>query len=150
LVIGFAFNYILVQISVWTVLHAIFLFYGVAFPYSFRKLRNSGRIRYAHIISVILAVLLPAIGPCVLLRDGYVIISTPTLTCVGRNLDITYYGVILPISILTCITSCLLVLLFWSIFKVMLLFLWLKINSHTSSMVIPDCLLLRFPSNAIQ
>lgn len=116
--IGFVFNYCLVQISIWAALHATFLLWAVKYPYSYRQLRVSGRIRYAHVISVILAVVFPLLGPCILLRDGYSSIASPPLACTGRNLDVTYYTIILPVSFLVGMTSCLLVLLLWALFKV--------------------------------
>ena len=116
--VGFIFNYSLEQIPLWGTIHAIFLLWAVMDPLGFRQFKKLGKLRYAHIISVILAVVVPLIGPCVLLRDGYVVTSFPSLACVGRNLDVTYYTIILPASLIVATTSCLLLLFFWTIFKV--------------------------------
>ena len=99
-------------------LHAFFLNWAVRFPLSYRQLRMSVRIRYAHVISVVLAVVLPLIGPSILLSEGFITAASPTLACVGRDLDTNYYAIILPVSILVGMTSYLLVFLFWTIFKV--------------------------------
>ena len=106
------------QICMWAALHATFLFWAARYPISYRKLRISGRIRYAHIISVLLAVVLPLLGPCVLLKEGFISTATPPLLCAGRNFDFVYYAIILPVSFLVGITSCLLVILFWTLIKV--------------------------------
>ena len=116
--IGFVFLYTSGQVYVWAVLHGTLLMWAVRFPISYRLLKDSGRIQYAHIISVILAVLVPLVPPCISLRDGYLGIASPSLFCGGRNLDTTYYAAILPISFLVGTASCLLVFIFWTIFKV--------------------------------
>ena len=119
IIIGFLIAYGLLQSGMWGVLHSVFLFWAVVFPFSYRQLRISGRIRYAHIISVVLAVVIPFPFPLIHLIDGYLLTFTfPVLLCVCRNPDHTYYTITLPISILLCITSCLLVLILWAIFKV--------------------------------
>ena len=115
---GFVFNYCVVQFTVWTVLHAVFLLWGVRRPFSYQRFKNSGRIVYAHIVSVILGVIVPIPSALLPLIDGYVVTATPTIACAGRNLDITYYTFILPMSVTLGTTSCLLVLIVWTIFKV--------------------------------
>jgi hypothetical protein len=102
----------------WALLHAFFLNWAVRFPVSYRQLRTSVRIRYAHIISVVLAVTLPLVSPCVILKDGYLTVASEALFCVGRNFDLNYYAVILPASLLIGMTLFLLVFLFWTLFKV--------------------------------
>ena len=111
------FTYILEQISILLLLHAIFLFWGVAFPFHYRKLKVNKHLRYAHIITVVLALVVPLLAALVPLKDGFIITSQPTLVCGGRNTDIIYYTFILPASILLAATSILLVLMFWTIFK---------------------------------
>ena len=113
------FSYGLQQITMWGGLHATFLFWAVVFPFSYRQLKLSGRMRYAHIISVILAVVVPIPAALVhLLIDGYSASFSPTITCNGRNQDVTYYTFILPSSIIMCVITCLLVAIVWTIFKV--------------------------------
>ena len=102
----------------WAVLHAIFLFWGVKFPFNYRKLQLYGKIRYAHIISVLLALIFPLVTALIPLRDGFLSTRNPTLACLGRNTDYIYATLILPLSLAFGATSCLLVLTFWIIFKV--------------------------------
>ena len=102
----------------WIFLHSIFLFWAVVFPFNYRQLRISRRIRYAHIISVVLAVVVPLPAALVHLKDGHIAYYTPTILCQGRNRDYAYYTFVLPVSIIMCITSCLLVVIIWTIFKV--------------------------------
>ncbi len=115
---GIVFHYCLTQCCVWALLHAVFLFWGLIFPFNYRLLRVSGRVRYAHIISVLVAMIIPVIGALVPLKDGYLSSRNPTLVCIARNADYAYYFLVLPMSIILGITSCLMVVTFWIIFKV--------------------------------
>ena len=63
-------------------------------------------------------VIVPIPSALLPLIDGYVVTATPTIVCAGRNLDVTYYTFILPMSVTLGTTSCLLVLIVWTIFKV--------------------------------
>ena len=84
----------------WGLLHAVFLFWAVVFPFSYRSLKLSGRIRYTHIFCVVLAVIVPLPAALAHLKDGYVINFTPTLVCTGRSEDYNFYTVVLPLSII--------------------------------------------------
>ena len=115
---GVLFNYCILQILMWAVVHAIFLFWAVHYPFSYRLLRVSGKMRYAHIISVLLALIIPLPGALIPLKDGFITTRNPTLVCVGRNVGFTFYTLILPLSIIIGITLCLLLFTFWTLFKV--------------------------------
>ena len=100
-------------------IHTVFLFWSVVFPFNYRKFRMSGRIRHAHIISVVLAVVIPIPAPLIHLKDGYEFTSSfPAVHCIPRNVGLTFYTMVIPISILLCITTYLRVLIIWTIFKV--------------------------------
>ena len=99
-------------------LHAVFLFWAVVFPFKYKEFQGLGKIRYAHIISVLVALILPLPAALVPLKDGFLSSRNPTLLCVGRNADYIYYFLVLPISIILGISSYLLVVTFWVIFKV--------------------------------
>lgn len=114
---GIAASYITEQFCVWMFLHALFMFWGVVFPFNYRELKLN-YLRHAHIISVVLGLVLPLPAALAPLKDGYVVMVHPTLACAGRNTDITYYTLVLPLSIPLALTSILLTLMFWTIFKV--------------------------------
>ena len=115
---GISFNYFLQQTFIWALLHAVFLFWGVNFPYSYRHLRISGRIRHAHIISVLLALILPLPGALAPLKDGFLTTPNPPVFCIGRNIDFVFYFTALPLSFVGGAISCLFALTSWKIFKV--------------------------------
>ena len=106
------------QYTVWSVIHFIFMFWSIEFPFSYRQLKISGRIRYAHVGSVVLAILIPLPAGLIHLKDGYVDSLIPAIGCVGFRFDFNYYIMILPLSVLVAITTCLLVLIIWTLFKV--------------------------------
>ena len=102
----------------WGGIHAGFVFWGLKYPFNYRMFKISGKIRYAHIISVLLAVVLPLPGALVHLKGGYVITASPSLVCAGRNTDYTYFAFTLPLSVLLVITTCLIALILWTVLKV--------------------------------
>ena len=117
--IGIGLVYSLEQICILAVLNSMFLFWSVAFPISYRQFKISERIRYTHIICVVVAVVIPIPGGLVHLKDGFIFVGNPAGPCVGRNSDYNFYLFVLPISITLMIVSCLLVLTIWTIFKVL-------------------------------
>ena len=94
------------------------MFWSVAYPFSFRQLKITGNIRYAHIISILLALLIPLPSAFTQLVDGSVFVTSLVLPCLGRNTDYIYYTFILPISLLLGGGLVLLVLVIWILFKV--------------------------------
>ena len=114
-IIGIVFFYCIEQLCVWTLLHAIFLFWAVNFPFSYRQLRISRRMRYAHVISVLLGLIIPLPGPLLFLKDGYV---GAFEFCSGRNAVLVHGMFAIPLSIFVGIAISLLMLTLWSIFKV--------------------------------
>ena len=117
-IIGLASSYTIGQLCLLSVLHTMFLYWSVAFPFSYRQFKNSGRVRYTHVAIVVLAIVLPLPAPLVHLKDGYRTVGTPAITCVGSNLDYNFYALIIPVCITIGINTCLLILTMWTIFKV--------------------------------
>ena len=120
--LGFITTYCFCQISILVFIFILFLFWSVAYPFSYRRLKILGMHRRAHIISVILALTLPLLPSLVHLKYGYFLPTTPPHICFGRNKTINFYMIILPQSIILGISTCLLVVIFWTIFKVLILF----------------------------
>ena len=115
---GVVFYYCIQQTVIWGVFRAVFLFWAVRFPFSFWKLQTSGKKRYAHLISVLSALVIPLPGSLMPLKDGFYSVSNPTMSCAMRNIDLQYYTITLPLSIAMGTACCLLLLTFWTIFKV--------------------------------
>ena len=116
--IGVVYYYGLLQIAMWLLFHSGALFWGIVFPFHYRRWKNEGRFKYIHITTVILALLVPTIPAFVNLRFGYAVFSSPTFACQGTNANSTYATLILPFSIIWAISSSMLAITFWTIFKV--------------------------------
>ena len=119
--IGIGLVYSLEQICILAVLHTVFLYWGVAFPISYRQFKISERIRYAHITCVVVAVVIPIPGGLIHLKDGFIAVGNPSSVCVGRNLDYSFYTFVIPISVTLAANICLVVLTIWTIFKVIMI-----------------------------
>jgi hypothetical protein len=118
LIAGFVLSYIAVQLPFLVLVNVAVILWGLAFPFHYRSFKTTGKTRHIHAAIVILALTLPLPFALVHLKDGFVAVVYPTSLCVGRNIDLTYYFVILPQSVLFCITAIILVFVLWIVFKV--------------------------------
>ena len=103
-------------------MQAVFLIWGVKFPFNYKAMKGSGKLRYAHIIGVIVVVLGPLPGTLCLLIDGLTTALTdnPSLAAFGRNRKHFFFIFSLPATILLATTAILLEFIFWTIFQVFL------------------------------
>ena len=117
---GMAFIYFVVQFDVLGTMQAFFLLWSVKYPFNFRYMKRTGKMRYAHITGVLLVVFGPLLGPFLLLIDGYVISVTdsPYLAAFGRNRDHFFFTFTLPATISLAATTILLDFMFWTILQV--------------------------------
>ena len=89
----------------WAVLDAVFFFWAIVSPFSYQQFKLSGRIRIAHIISVLLGLLVPLPPPLIQLVFGYTQYYAQVIFCAGNNSDYLYYTWLLPITIFIGITA---------------------------------------------
>ena len=92
----------------------------MVFPFSFRRLSVSGKTRSIHIISVIVTILIPLPFTFIHLKGGLITISTPPITCFGRDSNLSVYAFALPLAVIATVISGLFVLTFWNILKVII------------------------------
>ena len=77
------------------------------------------RMKYIHMITVGLAIIIPAATVAAAFGTGGFIPGTfPPVLCVSRNADAGFYGIVLPISIIIPSGVTLLLFVFWNIHKV--------------------------------
>jgi hypothetical protein len=115
---GMVLLYTTVQFTLWGCLYSIFLFWGVRFPFHYRKIRVSGKMRYIHITSFVSAVVIPLPGSLIQLKDGFINISNPPRFCVGCNTDLFFLSYTIPTTVFLAISCILMVFVFWTILKV--------------------------------
>ena len=115
---GVVFTCSVVQTCVWAVLDAVFLFWAIVAPFSYQQFKLSGKIRIAHIISVLLGLLVPLPAALLPLEDGYTQYFSVVFYCLPLNINYTYYTLLLPLSIFAGITTFVQIYTTWTIFKV--------------------------------
>ena len=115
------------QFHICWVLHATSLFLIVKFPYKFRSLKKSTKLKYIHIGCVIAVFFIPLL--CTLIpmvhaassnsmKLGYTMISTISLLCLPKNGEILFYTSTLPSLLLVECGIALLIMTIWLIHKV--------------------------------
>ena len=119
--IGMVYIYGVLQLNIWAMFHALGLCWGIVFPFHYRTFKAEGKIKYVHIASVIIALLVPTIPALLYLKSGYAALFTPTRVCTGRSLTVTYFSFLLPSSIILATTTFALGVVFWTILKVYVL-----------------------------
>ena len=115
---GIIISYLLVQITLWSTFHTLGLCWSIEFPFHYRRFKTEKKIKYIHIITLIIGLILPTIFALVPLIDGYTIALNPTDDCIAKNVAITFFITILPLNVLMAVNSTVLIILFWRIFKV--------------------------------
>ena len=116
--VGIIYTYGEAQLGYWTAFHAIGLCWGIIFPFHFRQMKTGQKLKYYHIMTVLLALILPAFPALIHLHDGYSMGYSPTTLCFGRNVAVTLFALILPLSGLMAVATSTLIIVFWKILKV--------------------------------
>ena len=81
-------------------------------------MKAEGKLKYFHIATVLIALLFPTLPALINLRDGYIIADTPTTLCIGRNVDIIFFALVLPLCVLIAVATSALIIMFWKLLKV--------------------------------
>lgn len=119
---GFVFYYCALQVSTLCLFYSGALLWSIMFPFQYRRYEKENKLKYVHITTALLALLLPLVSSFVILAFGYARSYNHESICPGRNSDSIYAGVTLPMSIMGAVSSSILVVVFWAIFKVSLEF----------------------------
>lgn len=103
----------------WILFHALGILGGVEFPFKYRIFKAEGKLKYVHISTVVIGIILPLVPALLPLIDGYSIIPSSLDVCFSQNPVITYFTLVLPFSILFALATTILIAMFWKIVKVM-------------------------------
>ena len=76
-------TYVPAQMSLLVAFHALGLCWGIVFPFHYRRFKTEGRIKYIHVITVVLTLVLPTIPTLLHFIDGYRIILGSLAVCAG-------------------------------------------------------------------
>ena len=114
--------YMVLQIFFWWLSHVATLFINVKFPVVARSIRKSNRTFIPHIATVTLAVFLP-LGTIIAAfpTGGFTNFHTIPPLCSPQNVELLYYGCVLPIGIILALGTPMLASTLWIIIKVNLL-----------------------------
>lgn len=113
---GFLFQFLIVMLFSFWLLHIVHIWISVAFPHIAKKVKKHDKI--IHVVTVVLIVLLSLIGPVVAVaKYPYIVPRLPTLTCFSSDLNWTFYSLILPSCIAIALASTFLILLFNTTYK---------------------------------
>ena len=103
----------LMQTSFWFC-HVVAVFWTIQFPITARRFENKGYFKFVHLGMVAAVLVLPWITLGIILgTQGYVISRFPTILCFPRNVNVTFYAFILPLSIILATGMSLIVIIFW-------------------------------------
>ena len=115
--------YGLLQLTVWWFCHEVALFWTIRFPIHAKTFVTSHRVKYVHITMVVVGLALPTLPVIVTLTtgdpSGFGMTRFPPILCTGLQNDSTFYSLVLPINILMMVGIPLLIIIFWTIHKVM-------------------------------
>ena len=115
--------YIQLQLWIWLFFHILSLFWGVKFPFHYRSYQQSGRVKYVHVATVVVGILIPLIPaflPFALNGYGYSI-RVPPVFCVPIDISLFVYPVALPVGMLSLFSTVLFLIVFRSISKVIVI-----------------------------
>ena len=120
---GIVFYYSLFQLTVWWFCHEVSIFWKIRFPIHAKTFETSHRVKYVHITMVVVGLALPILPVIVTFTtgdpSGFGMTRFPPILCTSLQKDSTFYSLVLPINILTIIGTPLLIIIFWTIHKVM-------------------------------
>ena len=95
------------------------LFWKIHFPFHARYYEERNKIRYIHIVCVVVALILPATAPVTLaVKGGFTLASFPPVICVGRDFGAIYYSSSFPTTLSWALCTTLLLFIFWRIRRV--------------------------------
>ena len=116
---GIVSSYVVIQTGVWAVLDAVFFFWAIVVPFSYRQFKEfSGKVRIAHIISVLLGLFVPLPSALLPLVDGHSNDFSIVLYCTPTSENYIYYTLTFPLSIFAGISTFLQIYTTWTLFKV--------------------------------
>lgn len=109
--------YLLLQMTLFWFFHVTAMFTKLKWPLRSRRMALAGRCKYFHASCVLVSSVMPALPVAVVLGTsyGFGTFTFPPLFCFPTNREVTFYSVILPITVLMAIGSSLLLFTLWTI-----------------------------------
>ena len=117
-VTGFLFQWGLMLLAEFWLLHVIHLFIKIAFPMWSRKLDRKQTKIFLHVVEVCGALFLTTLAPTlIVILSKYQFGRFPPVMCFASK-EVTFYTTCLPLCIILAIGTILAVIMFWMLHKV--------------------------------
>ena len=139
LLTGISVNYCLLQILYWWLFHVGVFVWSIYFPFQYRSFKLGNKMKYLHLISITVAIILPSASIAATMGRysveikssssnasfwssgaGYVPGGYPPI-CTGRDSSVFFYSYLLILDISLTVGCTLLILSIWPLIKVSLL-----------------------------
>ena len=110
---GFVLHAGVLQIVLYWLLHLIHLFLKFIFPFAIRRFDTKKWKRIFHVTELILIILFTVLAPVyIVLGSKYYPYGFPPVLCVP-NANLTFYTLVLPIIVMLCLGTSIIVLMLW-------------------------------------
>ena len=122
---GFIVTYVLLQLSFWWIMHTMFIMWSILFPFHFKNTARRGRAKYFLLVALAVGIVLPFIPFIAAQTTGgftYGMIIPPL--CSPVELAVTYYSLVLPISIMLVLGVSMMAVVLRTIMKVSIVLLF--------------------------
>ena len=111
--------YCFMQIAVLWICHVSMIFWNVRFPDQYMLLNRRHQVKYIHLVSGLVAIVVPVIPVAAIFgTGGFVNARFPPLLCLPSNANAAFYSLVLPVSVLIASGVTLLLAVFWTLHKV--------------------------------
>lgn len=117
--LGVTVPYIILQIVGLSTIHIVFAFWRLVFPYHSKYWEKRGILKYCHVATIILCIVLPAVSPITtFITVGYAYVEYLPHLCAPKDDSITFYTLIILSSAMLAIGLPLIWLYTWILIKV--------------------------------
>ena len=100
------------QSILWWFFHTVVLFWGIKFPFHAKSYNDRGRLKYIHIIVVLIALIVPCAPAIAMFQSLSPLNATYVLLTCTAGRDRIFYSLILPIGILLAVGLSLVIIIF--------------------------------------
>ena len=116
---GIVLSLTLLSVLVVWVSHSATIFWGVKYPFSYRRIQKTKYTKLIHIAVLVISLTLPWIpGVIVISNNGYVIPTFPPYhSCFPYNRDHVLFTFIMPVCVVLCVGDTLVILIMWNLCK---------------------------------
>ena len=107
------------QLVFWWFSHIAAMFWGLRFPFHAHRFEVTGKTKYIHITVILIGLFLPIVPVVAAVgTGGFVMTRFPPIICNPKSRETAFYALTLPTCFMAVMGLTLLILVFWTIYKV--------------------------------